>query len=832
MSVVAKLETPQAATILLNGLDQTKELGAHGVQAALADGLMTIADRMDQPEAATIRRRAFEIIVTNPAASLGSVAERMQPADAAQILVKAIERETTAHICNSQASALVMVSARLDPAQAARVCGQAAQILATRLAQEKDAGARAILAGSLESFASRMEPAQTARICGQAATTIATTLEWEKDARARAGLARGLESLASRMEPAQAARICGQAATMIEAALEWEKDADACAVLAGSLESLASRMEPAQATRICEQLARRLIPDLERIPSTVSFKGIYGSPGASWLPLVSTRMDPTEASSMLAAALDRAENPDVLHELVLGLVSLAGRQDAVEAGRICRQAARVLIASLGRKTNAPAARTLTEDVLSVVSRLDKTEAAQICGQAAQVLAVAIAREADAPSRSSLASALATISARLAPSEAAHICGPAARTLADALEREKDANARYALASGLESLAGLMDQSGPISPLVAALIREANDNRLASDLASLAGRSDPPKAARIYRQAARVLATALKYEKLANERNALAEWLALLAGRFDPAEAARIYSQATRALADALTRETDDRGPNVMAPMNATTIDSSLSSMVTRMASADAVGILVAALKAGANPPGRTRLARILFATMDRLNAAEADRVCEELIGSLDGDSFDSIAPELLPQLNPGRAHALAWGLASRMCSEQWFDIKAFSQILTDTSREQRTRRAARMAASAGPGLEGMLEAAARLSAEPFPCRLTTQELVELLKMPTCFGEDRRIVLDHLGNRFRHRFINHWAFVRFATEQKLGLDFTTPPRRPDPKGSARRMRPRKAMGLALRACEWVRAADGPLSVSAMDSLALRVRPVST
>ena len=29
------------------------------------------------------------------------------------------------------------------------------------------------------------------------------------------------------------------------------------------------------------------------------------------------------------------------------------------------------------------------------------------------------------------------------------------------------------------------------------------------------------------------------------------------------------------------------------------------------------------------------------------------------------------------------------------------------------------------------------------AAEPFPCRLTTQELVDLLKMPTCFGAARR-----------------------------------------------------------------------------------------
>ena len=79
-----------------------------------------------------------------------------------------------------------------------------------------------------------------------------------------------------------------------------------------------------------------------------------------------------------------------------------------------------------------------------------------------------------------------------------------------------------------------------------------------------------------------------------------------------------------------------------------------------------------------------------------------------------------------------------------------------------------------------------------LAVAPLHCRLTTQELVDLLEMPTCFGEARRLVLDHLGNRYRRRFVNHRAFVRFAAETGLELDFHTPPRRPDPGESVRRV----------------------------------------
>ena len=64
--------------------------------------------------------------------------------------------------------------------------------------------------------------------------------------------------------------------------------------------------------------------------------------------------------------------------------------------------------------------------------------------------------------------------------------------------------------------------------------------------------------------------------------------------------------------------------------------------------------------------------------------------------------------------------------------------------------------------------------------EPLPCRLTTQELVDLLKMPTRYGEVRKVILKHLGHRFGCRFADHWEFVEYARSHDLKLDLTTPP----------------------------------------------------
>jgi hypothetical protein len=110
------------------------------------------------------------------------------------------------------------------------------------------------------------------------------------------------------------------------------------------------------------------------------------------------------------------------------------------------------------------------------------------------------------------------------------------------------------------------------------------------------------------------------------------------------------------------------------------------------------------------------------------------------------------------------------------------------RFLTDATRSQLRRRVVAIAAAVGTAPDGLLASLPILPAvaKPFPCRLSTQELVELLKMPTCVGEVRRVILNHLGNRYGRPFETHWDFVRYDQERGLHLDFTTPPQRPDPK----------------------------------------------
>jgi hypothetical protein len=64
-----------------------------------------------------------------------------------------------------------------------------------------------------------------------------------------------------------------------------------------------------------------------------------------------------------------------------------------------------------------------------------------------------------------------------------------------------------------------------------------------------------------------------------------------------------------------------------------------------------------------------------------------------------------------------------------------------------------------------------------------PSRFSTQELVDLLKMPTCVGPARDVVLRLLGQRYNRHFADQWAFVDYAHAHLPNIDLTSPPKRP-------------------------------------------------
>jgi hypothetical protein len=67
------------------------------------------------------------------------------------------------------------------------------------------------------------------------------------------------------------------------------------------------------------------------------------------------------------------------------------------------------------------------------------------------------------------------------------------------------------------------------------------------------------------------------------------------------------------------------------------------------------------------------------------------------------------------------------------------------------------------------------------AATPAPPPLPAQALVDLLKQPLCQGAARGVILAELSRHYGRAFADPWDFVRFAEEQKLALDLTSPSR---------------------------------------------------
>ncbi len=330
----------------------------------------------------------------------------------------------------------------------------------------------------------------------------------------------------------------------------------------------------------------------------------------------------------------------------------------------------------------------------------------------------------------------------------------AEVLAAALAKETDANARRALADGLSSLAARLDPAEAAHLLAEALAKETyfyGRRALAGGLSSLAARLDPAEAARVCGPAARLLAAALAKETDVRRRQGLARVLSSVAARLDPAEAAHL-------LAEALAKETHAGARKELVE--------GLSSVAARLDPVEAARVCGPA-------------ARLLAEALAKeTNADERQWL---------GDSLSSLAA----RLDPAEAQRLAQFWAPRLMENLMETFPSFRNphstdlFLTVSRSQSATRTTLAVATLWGMG-NGRLPGALpflRGAAEPLPCRLSDQELVELLKMPTCVGENREVALKHLGNRHGRVFKNVWEFVRFAEERRLGLDFTTPPKRP-------------------------------------------------
>jgi len=180
---------------------------------------------------------------------------------------------------------------------------------------------------------------------------------------------------------------------------------------------------------------------------------------------------------------------------------------------------------------------------------------------------------------------------------------------------------------------------------------------------------------------------------------------------------------------------------------------------------------------GKTRDGKTlwKLANGLSAVAVRLETQEASRHCAAaaaLLVQAMNKSEDAVQPGQTMRLYAGltfQPSSLAAGLDA---------------ILTFLPKSEQTERIRILAGAValGAAQPQFLLPSLGPALRPLPCPLTTQELVELLKNPFCVGQPRKMVLQQLANRYRRPFASVWEFLRFAREQHLDLDVTTPPQR--------------------------------------------------
>jgi hypothetical protein len=346
-------------------------------------------------------------------------------------------------------------------------------------------------------------------------------------------------------------------------------------------------------------------------------------------------------------------------------------------------------------------------------------------QVATQLANAMARTTNPDVLASLARALAAVAGRLKPNEARDVCAPAATRLAQATVQTAT------------RLAQAMDQRTEPYAL----------GSLAQCLAAVAGRLEPKEAAEVCAPVAALLAQAIAKTNDPEAQVPLARGLAAVAGRLGPQEAAAACAPAVALITQAMAQATSDGH---------------------YLAEALAAVVVCLEPQAAAAQLARTMAQTTYGYALDELAPALA-----------------AVAVRLEPrvaaaQLSQAMAKTTDYGALEELA-------RGLVAVLTREPREHRCQRIASL-----PGAVGLALAPASLpltvahlaqALESLPDPLPPALLVEVLKHPLCVGEARRAVLDVLGARYERRFADQWEFVRFAEGQKLGLDFTTPPKRP-------------------------------------------------
>ena len=477
------------------------------------------------------------------------------------------------------------------------------------------------------------------------------------------------------------------------------------------------------------------------------------------------------------------------------LATLAGRLEPLAARRLCEPPAVAFADNIVSETDAELCQTFAESLAALAGCLEPQAAARICEPPAEKLAAAIASGHHGPEDYEyLAGGLSALAKPLEPDSAHRLCERSARRLSDIIiANDSVLMDMQALSRGLAKLVERMEPKQAIEILSAPLEAESLDwhdrgellqaiarEAVRLDVAAARDACDPPAwylacsytEARKFAslkyiftpldqlarrldpvRAVEVLTTPLEQENLPSEdRRRLIEALSREAGRLEPAEARRICEPLARAAIDDFAFETDPDKLRLLA--------ASLAALALRLEGSAILDELDGVVKA-----------------LDRKRSLLSSKSNGWYILTHGAIALNRSVG------NMSDARTLAFSIVSELHSRV-IQLPVFGEFLRPEDLLDAVLSEVESGPTANPPSEkGPNPKDDPKAPSPDRCRLPTSDLVELLKMPTCFGPTRRVVLDHLGRRYGRHFANHWEFVEYARSAGLDLDFTTPPTRP-------------------------------------------------
>jgi serine/threonine protein kinase len=250
--------------------------------------------------------------------------------------------------------------------------------------------------------------------------------------------------------------------------------------------------------------------------------------------------------------------------------------------------------------------------------------------------------------------------------------------------------------------------------------------------------------------------------------------AALAGRMRPEEAAPLLSKAGSWILKAMRSKLEP-----VEPTDLTALSRSLVCVTARMGSRKAAPLL-------------TEAGQLVLTGLAKTNPLIPSNFFNKSVADL-AEALAVLAAEMQPKeaerfsLEAARRVLLAGSLTTDPVLQRALANTA-ALLIARIGRREMSRRSCLLVGALGiAAVSSHPWSAFAESAEasrPPQERFTEQELVNLLKLPTCDQPARQVLVRQLGWQCGEHFDNMWEFVDWAREHRPDLDLTSPPVRPD------------------------------------------------